>query len=92
MYWVLKKSVPKQQLAEIQIQIHRAGKHLISDGWHWKNTSQSSTKIMRAPGFLHHTTKVRSFAFDYSGEYYDIEDFEKLFPLEKRLGRSCLVA
>ena len=86
MYWVLRESVPKQRLAEIQIQIHRAGKHLISDGWDWNTVGVCSTKTLRAPGFLHHKTKVRSFAFDYSGEYYDIEDFEKLFPIESRKG------
>ncbi|MEL6165413.1 MAG: hypothetical protein AAFR37_17225, partial [Cyanobacteria bacterium J06628_3] len=86
MYWVLRNPVPKQRLTEIQIQIHRAGKHLVSDGWEYKGTGRVAPKTMRAPGFLHHTTKVRSFAFDYSGEYYDIEDFEKLFPIESRKG------
>ncbi|MEO0687402.1 MAG: hypothetical protein AAFY76_20725, partial [Cyanobacteria bacterium J06649_11] len=87
MYWVLRESVPKQRLVEIQLQIHRAGKHLISDGWKIKGTGQISTKVMRAPGFLHHDTKIRSFAFDYSGEYYTIEQFEELFPVEKRKGQ-----
>ncbi|MEO0932423.1 MAG: hypothetical protein AAFY21_01275, partial [Cyanobacteria bacterium J06641_2] len=92
---ILKKSVPMERLYEMELQILRKSKDLGSDGFEWKDWRYSknnngvgrlAAKTLRTPGFHHFKTKIRSFAFDYSGEYYDIEDFENIFPIDERLG------
>lgn len=87
-YWVLSEEVDMTRLAEIQVQILRHGKDLGADAWEsWVSVNQVKPKTLRAPGYRHAKSGEESVAFANTGKYYSIEEFEALYPVEKRLGR-----
>lgn len=90
-YWVLKQFYSINRVYEVQVQMYRQAKYhhdFKADGWDWHDEQQNSLAVatLRTPGFMHNKTLECAFACNFSGEYYDIENFETLYPVEKRIG------